>query len=119
MNHIADTCLPPGRRTGHSSHPVGPPHSDLLQEVIMKSLFSPAAIGPYALKHRVVIAPLTRLRSSTGDVPNGLMATYLRRSCPVAASRCKRGQRTARLSWCDSCSIVASATRPATFESIC
>ncbi|AME28328.1 alkene reductase [Burkholderia sp. PAMC 26561] len=42
----------------------------------MNSLFSAAAIGPYSLKHRVVMAPLTRMRSSDGNVPNDLMAAY-------------------------------------------
>jgi len=42
----------------------------------MKSLFSSIQIGPYTLKHRVVMAPLTRMRSSIGDIPNDLMAEY-------------------------------------------
>ena len=42
----------------------------------MSKLFSPISLGPNALKHRVVMAPLTRMRSSAGDVPNALMATY-------------------------------------------
>ncbi|MEO7719558.1 MAG: alkene reductase [Capsulimonas sp.] len=42
-------------------------------------LFSPAQIGPYTLVHRVVMAPLTRLRSETpGDVPGNLMVEYYR-----------------------------------------
>jgi len=41
------------------------------------SLIAPVRIGPYELKHRVVMAPLTRLRSDQpGDVPNDLMAEY-------------------------------------------
>jgi N-ethylmaleimide reductase len=40
-------------------------------------LFTPASFGALDLKHRVVMAPLTRLRSSQpGDVPNALNATY-------------------------------------------
>jgi len=42
----------------------------------MSKLFSPAKIGPYTLSHRVAMAPLTRMRSSAGDLPNALMATY-------------------------------------------
>ncbi|MBT9331318.1 alkene reductase [Paracidobacterium acidisoli] len=40
-------------------------------------LFSPLRVGALALKHRVVMAPLTRMRSEQpGDVPTDLMATY-------------------------------------------
>lgn len=42
----------------------------------MNALFSTAAIGPYSFKHRVVMAPLTRMRSSDGNIPNDLMAAY-------------------------------------------
>ena len=42
----------------------------------MNKLFAPVKIGPYTLSHRVVMAPLTRMRSDTGDVPNDLMANY-------------------------------------------
>ncbi len=41
------------------------------------SLFMPFQLGPYALAHRVVMAPLTRLRADRlGDMPNDLMAKY-------------------------------------------
>lgn len=40
-------------------------------------LFTPVQVGPYTLAHRVVMAPLTRLRSDQpGDIPNDLMAEY-------------------------------------------
>ena len=40
-------------------------------------LFSPCVLGTIALQHRVVMAPLTRLRSDQpGDIPGGLMAEY-------------------------------------------
>ncbi|MFJ3485433.1 alkene reductase [Pseudomonas sp. NPDC090202] len=39
-------------------------------------LFTATAIGPFTLEHRVVMAPLTRMRSSEGNVPNALMAEY-------------------------------------------
>src|SRR3984957_8991465 len=42
----------------------------------MSKLFSPAKIGPYQLSHRVVMAPLTRMRSDPGDIPNNLMVEY-------------------------------------------
>ena len=44
----------------------------------MINLFSPTQIGPYALKHRVVMAPLTRMRSEPGDIPGDLMVEYYR-----------------------------------------
>jgi N-ethylmaleimide reductase len=40
------------------------------------NLFSPIKIGPYLLSHRVVMAPLTRMRSENGDIPGDLMAEY-------------------------------------------
>jgi N-ethylmaleimide reductase len=43
----------------------------------MPTLFSPVQIGPVALSHRVVMAPLTRSRSlQPGDIPGDLMRTY-------------------------------------------
>ena len=42
----------------------------------MSTLFSPARIGPHQLSHRVVMAPLTRMRSDPGDVPSNQMAGY-------------------------------------------
>ncbi len=43
----------------------------------LNKLFSPIQIGPYILEHRVVMAPLTRLRSDQpGDVPGDLMLEY-------------------------------------------
>ena len=42
----------------------------------MLTLFSPVHIGPLALSHRVVMAPLTRMRAGHGDLPNDLMVTY-------------------------------------------
>lgn len=41
------------------------------------TLFAPVTLGALQLAHRVVMAPLTRLRSTRpGDVPNRLMAGY-------------------------------------------
>nr|WP_314487103.1 alkene reductase [uncultured Pseudomonas sp.] len=42
-------------------------------------LFTPTTLGPYTLRNRIVMPPLTRSRSSQpGDVPNDLMADYYR-----------------------------------------
>jgi len=44
-----------------------------------KILFQKTRLGPYALRNRIVLPPLTRSRSSQpGNVPNELMATYYR-----------------------------------------
>ena len=42
----------------------------------MTSLFDPLQAGAFMLKNRVVLAPLTRCRSSAGRVPNDLMREY-------------------------------------------
>ena len=42
----------------------------------MSILFSPIKVGPYKLFHRVVMAPLTRMRSDPGDIPSDLMIEY-------------------------------------------
>lgn len=42
----------------------------------MSAMFTPFAIGPQTLAHRVVMAPLTRMRAGPGEVPTALMATY-------------------------------------------
>jgi len=40
-------------------------------------LFSPLRLGPYQLKHRVILAPLTRMRAAQpGNVPNELNTEY-------------------------------------------
>ena len=42
-------------------------------------LFKTTQLGPYTLKNRIVLPPLTRSRSSQpGNIPNDLMATYYR-----------------------------------------
>ena len=41
------------------------------------ALFTPVRLGALPLAHRVVMAPLTRMRSTLpGNVPNAVMATY-------------------------------------------
>jgi N-ethylmaleimide reductase len=42
----------------------------------MSMLLSPVKLGPYELSHRVVMAPLTRMRSKPGDIPGDLMVEY-------------------------------------------
>lgn len=43
----------------------------------VEALFTPAQLGPYTLKNRIVLPPLTRSRSSQpGNIPNELMAEY-------------------------------------------
>ena len=42
------------------------------------ALFSPLRVGPYTLSHRVVMAPLTRMRAGPGDVPRPLNVEYYR-----------------------------------------
>jgi 2,4-dienoyl-CoA reductase-like NADH-dependent reductase (Old Yellow Enzyme family) len=44
----------------------------------MPGLFDPLTIGPYRLRNRVVMAPLTRSRADAGRVPNAMMAQYYR-----------------------------------------
>lgn len=39
-------------------------------------LFSPVNIGPYQLAHRVVMAPLTRMRTVKDNIPNDLMVEH-------------------------------------------
>lgn len=41
-------------------------------------LFSPLDLGPYALRNRIVMAPLTRSRASDDGVPTKIMAEYYR-----------------------------------------
>ncbi|WP_339648426.1 alkene reductase [Halopseudomonas pelagia] len=44
-----------------------------------KTLFTNTQLGPYQLRNRIVLPPLTRSRSSQpGNIPNDLMATYYR-----------------------------------------
>ncbi|MDD5053023.1 MAG: alkene reductase [Sulfuricurvum sp.] len=40
------------------------------------NLFSPIKIGDYSLPNRIFMAPMTRCRSSEGNVPNNMMAHY-------------------------------------------
>ncbi|KAJ3861765.1 NADH:flavin oxidoreductase/NADH oxidase [Lentinula novae-zelandiae] len=40
------------------------------------ALFNPIQIGPYLLQHRVVLAPLTRMRCTKDNVPQEVMVEY-------------------------------------------
>jgi N-ethylmaleimide reductase len=42
----------------------------------MSKLFTPAKVGPYTLSHRVVLAPMTRLRADAHDTPLPMMADF-------------------------------------------
>lgn len=42
----------------------------------MSRLHSPVKVGPYTFTHRVVLAPLTRMRGEHGALPGPLMAEY-------------------------------------------
>jgi len=43
----------------------------------MNHLFTPLQVGTYPLKHRVVLAPMTRLRTiQPGDIPSPMMADF-------------------------------------------
>lgn len=42
----------------------------------MNRLFTPMTLGTHELAHRIVMAPLTRMRSEPGDVPGDLMVEY-------------------------------------------
>lgn len=42
----------------------------------MSKLHTSIQIGPHKIAHRVVLAPLTRMRAEPGAVPGKLMAEY-------------------------------------------
>jgi N-ethylmaleimide reductase len=42
----------------------------------MSKLFTPVKVGSHVFSHRVVLAPLTRMRAEEGAVPGDLMAEY-------------------------------------------
>ncbi len=44
----------------------------------MDSLFTPVRLGGLSLRNRVVMAPMTRSRAETGDMPSRLMVEYYR-----------------------------------------
>jgi 2,4-dienoyl-CoA reductase-like NADH-dependent reductase (Old Yellow Enzyme family) len=44
----------------------------------MSKLFESTLLGPYELGYRIVMAPLTRMRSDTGDIPGELKVEHYR-----------------------------------------
>jgi N-ethylmaleimide reductase len=42
----------------------------------MNNLFTPIQVGAFSLAHRIVLPPLTRMRTTTGFIPNELMVEY-------------------------------------------
>jgi N-ethylmaleimide reductase len=51
-------------------------HQRLNLEETMSKLHSSVKVGPYEFSHRVVLAPLTRMRAEEGAKPGPLMAEY-------------------------------------------
>jgi N-ethylmaleimide reductase len=43
---------------------------------MQQKLFSPYKLGPFVLEHRIVMPPLTRLRSDPDDSPSDMMVTH-------------------------------------------
>src|SRR5471032_2319945 len=55
------------------------------RRITMSKLMSAIKVGPYEISHRVVMAPLTRMRAEEGAIPGPLMAEYYaQRSSPGA-----------------------------------
>src|SRR5271166_2187527 len=67
----------PGYLTVPNCCTLGPEPSISTGMAKYPHLFSPVSVGDITLAHRVVMAPLTRMRSTQpGDVPNTLNAEY-------------------------------------------
>jgi N-ethylmaleimide reductase len=49
-----------------------------MEEQRTPNLFTPFRLGPYELRNRVVMAPMTRNRAGEGNVPTEMMAEYYR-----------------------------------------
>jgi N-ethylmaleimide reductase len=56
-----------------------------MSSALRQKLISPVKIGPITLSHRIVMAPLTRMRSGLGDAPGELMVAYTASVPPMAA----------------------------------
>jgi N-ethylmaleimide reductase len=65
----------PGRRQCNSA-PRRRAFTRLNTEALMSTLHSSVKVGPYTFAHRVVLAPLTRMRAEPGAKPGPLMAEY-------------------------------------------
>ena len=44
----------------------------------MPTLFDPIPLGPYELRNRIFMAPMTRGRATSAGVPTDIMPTYYR-----------------------------------------
>ncbi|MBC8122662.1 MAG: alkene reductase, partial [Gemmatimonadaceae bacterium] len=49
-----------------------------LSATIVQPLLTPVQVGPYRLRNRTVMAPLTRMRAGAGGVPQSMNALYYR-----------------------------------------
>jgi N-ethylmaleimide reductase len=59
-----------------------------MKGIQMSKLFEPIRIGAIDLSHRVVLAPLTRMRADMpGNVSNDLMAPYYGQRVPFFVPR--------------------------------
>ena len=62
---MPDTEIAPGKAGQHD------------EQIALRKLFEPVKVGPHNLRHRVVMAPLTRSRASRpGNIPSQLNACY-------------------------------------------
>jgi N-ethylmaleimide reductase len=53
-------------------------HADQSKETPVHKLLSPMELGPYILRNRIVMAPLTRTRAGDGNVPGPMNVEYYR-----------------------------------------
>lgn len=61
------------------------------------TLFTPVRLGAIELKHRVVMAPLTRSRTEQpGEIPGALMLQYYSQRAPDGRSDCGGASRHKR-----------------------
>lgn len=57
---------------------VTPAGNDSCAEASMSTLFDPIELGPYTLRSRIFMAPMTRGRATAGGVPTEIMVEYYR-----------------------------------------
>ena len=50
---------------------------------MMQALLAPFKLGPIELPNRIVVAPLTQMRTLPGNVPGPLNATYYGQRAPM------------------------------------
>jgi len=71
--------LPPVPSQIASRPPGGPPGPSLEDDLLSNAsspLFQPTRLGAIEMANRIAMAPLTRSRAGTGDVPRPMAATY-------------------------------------------